>query len=247
MSIGPKSCSLRSIATLNSTEIRALKKVGIDNTRELLEAAPSAAAERALAKAAGLSTAEIREAVNRADLLQIKGIGAKTADLFENAGVNSARELAQRNPNSLMAILARFEAQHPEASYRLPSPKTLASLVEKAKALTTVEQPVEVDAAQAKTIAQAALHKYIDEVLFSDAPEGKQFRDAVLGWRPQSTWPTVQQQFHDGVAAWAAECDVGTDDDLPGSFWMSSSLSGLYTEVKVDKAGQVLQVYVEID
>ncbi|MGI5861978.1 MAG: DUF4332 domain-containing protein [Myxococcales bacterium] len=247
MSIGPKSCGLRSIATLDSAEIKALKKVGIANTKELLEAAPNTTAERALARAAGLSTLEIREAVNRADLLQIGGIGAKTADFFENAGVNSARELAQRNPASLLAILKRFDAEHPEARYRLPSPKTLASLVEKAKALTTVEEPVEIDAERAKAIAQAALHKYIDEVLFSSAPEGKQFRDAVLGWRPQATWPTVQQQFHDAVAAWAAECDVGTDDDIPGSFWMSSSLSGLYAEVKVDKSGKVLQVYVEID
>jgi hypothetical protein len=246
---GPKSCSLSSIATLSRTEVSALKKAGIDNTKELLDATKTTDAQQALATKAGLSCDEISEATHRAELLQVSGLGKKTADFFENAGIESLGQLAGKTADTVRAILAEFAANHPELKYRLPSPKTIASLVAKAQTLagTVPAKPVEVSEALAKEDACVALNKYIDDVLFSDNPEGAQFREAVLSWRPQSEWPSVQAQFHAGVAQWAQKAETGTDDQIPGSFWFSGDLSGLYTEVKVDKSGEILKVYVEID
>ena len=79
--------------------------MAVVSMKELLEAAKTPSEERALTKKAGLPTSAVREAVNRADLLNVKGIGKAMADLFENAGVNSAKELAQRNPDALLKTL----------------------------------------------------------------------------------------------------------------------------------------------
>ena len=56
----PKSQSLSSVRGLTATEVARLKKVGIDNTKELLEAAPTTHAERKLAEATGISRDRIR-------------------------------------------------------------------------------------------------------------------------------------------------------------------------------------------
>lgn len=239
--------SLTYIRSLTPTERTALKKIGIDNTEELLQAAKNSSAERALAKKAGVSVAAVREAVNRADLLRVGGIGASRADFFENAGVNSAAELAQRNAASLRATLERAAKTSPEANVVLPSSKTLASLIEKAKALKVEAPAATVDAAKAREVAGEALHKYIDNVLFTDAEEGESFREAILAWRPKSEWPKVQQQMHEDVANFVRDAEKSTDKQIPGSYWFSGRLFQLYTEVTVDKTGKVLNTYVEID
>lgn len=246
---GPKSCSLKSIQSLNRQELGALKKAGIDNTKELLAATRSQADQQALAARTGVSSGQLSEAVHRADLLQVSGIGAKSADLFENAGIESASLLAQKNADSIRALLVDYAAKHPEMKVRLPSPKTIGSLVEKARQIAgaTPAEPAAVDAAGAKKLACEALHAHIDEVLFGVHPDGANFREAVLGWRPESEWPKVQEKFHAAVDAWGQGAECGTDEQIPGSFWFSGSLSDLYTEVKVGKAGELLKVYVEID
>lgn len=133
MTTSIRSYSLGLLRGLTAAEVSRLKKSGIDSTAELLAVTGTTHQERALAKKVGISHARIREAVNRADLVRVSGIGPATADLFENAGVNSAKELAQRNAQSLAATLAKYVDAHPELNYRLPSPTTVASLIAKAK------------------------------------------------------------------------------------------------------------------
>ena len=239
--------SLSSIRSLTTAERSALKKIGIDDTAELLKAAKSG--EKALATKAGISTDSVREAVNRADLLQIKGMGASRADLFENAGVNSSNELSHRNAAALRKTLEKFAKDHPGLNIHLPSPTTIGSLIDKAKGLAPVTPPVTapIDEAHARELLATEMHSHIDKVLFSDDPAGKSFRDAILGWRPKEEWPKVQQQMHDDVANFVRTAEVTTDPQIPGSFWFSGRLFQLYSEVKLDNAGKLLKTYVEID
>jgi hypothetical protein len=146
----------------------------------------------------------------------------------------------------MRAILEKFAKAHPELNVHLPNPKTIASLIDKAKQVGAVTPP-DVDEAQARKIAGDALNEYIDKVLFSDDPAGKSFRDAILSWRPPTEWPTVQKQMHDDVATFVQTAEKSTDPQIPGSFWFSGSLFKLYTDVKIDKTGKVLQAFVEID
>lgn len=239
--------SLRTLLSLSAAERSALRRVGIATTEQLLGAAETRAAERALAKKAGIQEAAVREAVNRADLLRV-GLGAVRADLFEAAGVNSAAELARRDAHSLWQALNRYAESHRSKDLRLPSEKTLADYIARAQALQAPPAPSgPIDEARARALAGAELDRYIDQVLFSADPAGKTFRDAILAWRPSTEWPTVQQHMHDDAATFIAKAQLSTDPAVPGSFWLSGDLIGLYSEVKLDSTGKVLDTLVEID
>ena len=132
-----KSYSLSVVRGLTAGDVGKLKRAGIDSTRKLLTAtARGARAEHALATSTGISLWKLREAVKRADLLRISGLGPKTALLFEAAGVGSARDLAKARSERLVAALARYVDSHPQLRCRLPSPTTVASLVARAQKLT---------------------------------------------------------------------------------------------------------------
>ncbi len=187
-----------SIRGLSSPEAQALKAAGVATTAQLLATASSPARERALAVKAGVPHATVREAVNRADLQRVKGIGPATADLFEHAGVNSAKELALRNAESLRKTLAKFIDGHPDLGYRLPSPVTVASLVQKARELDSV---------------------YGDGAP-SPARATKELKSAVVGWYVKN-WqhlpPGAQDGFGAQMAVKAAGFTQVTDpEDNPG-------------------------------
>lgn len=249
-----KSVSLSSIRTLSSSDVSRLREAGIKTTGDLLSNAMDEKAERALAKKAGLPVATVREAVNRADLLRVNGIGPSSADLFENAGVNSVKELAQRNADALRKSLAAYLAKHPDVQARLPSPTTVASLVARAKELTSSSGGVST-ADQARPIASTALHQYIDNVLFNTAnAEGESFREAVMSFRPASEWPQVKAQMHAEVEAFVGHAPAtgtaSSEEIIEGAdkFTFTGRLFGLYTEVDVKKqTGVADRVMVEID
>lgn len=248
---------LSSVKSLSSAEAAALKRVGIDNTKELLEAAGSTTAERALAKKAGLSTTAVREAVNRADLLNVKGVGKETADLFENAGVNSAKELAQRNPVALARSLEAFVKSNPNQGSWLPSSATIKTLVENAKPFVTPPgpQPGKVRTwGEAQGLAATAMFNHLNDVLFSNHPDGAVFRTAILEWRTPADQQAFKQLMRAGVGHYlnvelAPGAQSGaTKKETPTHYTWEGSLMGLYTEVQVSKAtGAIDRLYIEID
>jgi predicted flap endonuclease-1-like 5' DNA nuclease len=78
-----------------------LEKEGIKNADQLLAAATDYHKRGQLAKKVGVETSVLTEVVNRADLARIKGVAGVYADLLENAGVDSIKELAHRVPDHL--------------------------------------------------------------------------------------------------------------------------------------------------
>ncbi len=93
--------SISSIKGMNPELAAKLKAQGITNTDQLVAAAGKAGPRRDLAKQVGVSGSELLELVNRADLARIKGIGDAYANLLEDAGVDSVKELAHRVPANL--------------------------------------------------------------------------------------------------------------------------------------------------
>ncbi len=84
----------------------SLNAAGITWLDEFLEAAGPAEGRRALAAQTGLDASRLLEWANRADLMRVPGVTAELADLLENAGVDTVKELATRNPGNLHAKLA---------------------------------------------------------------------------------------------------------------------------------------------
>ncbi|MCW5937676.1 MAG: DUF4332 domain-containing protein [Fimbriimonadaceae bacterium] len=111
-----------------------LEAAGVGTIEKLLDMGASKQGRESLAEATGISETMIRDWVNKADLMRIKGIGPQFSDLLEAAGVDSVPELAQRNAENLHAKLAEInEAKN--LVNRLPSATEVAEMIEQAKNL----------------------------------------------------------------------------------------------------------------
>ena len=114
-----------------------LQAAGIRTTDALLRRAGPKAARDTLASETGISSKLLLEWVNACDLMRIKGIGAQFSDLLEAAGVDSAAELAQRNPASLAATFSELNAAR-ATTRRAPTEAMVASWIAQAKELPKI-------------------------------------------------------------------------------------------------------------
>jgi len=111
-----------------------LLDAGIRTTNGLLKAGASKKGRQVLSASSGISEHMILEWVNRADLMRVKGVGEEYSDLLEAAGVDTVKELRNRNPDNLhKAMLKVNEAKH--LVRRPPSLKEVQGWVKNAKAL----------------------------------------------------------------------------------------------------------------
>jgi predicted RecB family nuclease len=235
---------LTQLRGLTGAEVTRLKNASISNTAQLLDKTRTAYAEKKLAAATGISASRMREAVNRADLVRLEGIGPAQADLFENAGVNSLKELSQRNPASLHQSLVQYAASRPELGFRAPSADQVKALVAKAASVFGTS-PVS-NAADAQKLGAQRMHEYVDKVLFGTHPEGDQFRKHVLSnWLP-ARWPELQKKLHDDVKNYFADPNTNAHETATAYAWEGPWL-GFYTELAVKKTGGIERLFVEID
>ncbi|MCO5203211.1 MAG: DUF4332 domain-containing protein, partial [Chloroflexi bacterium] len=87
-------------------EKAVLNVAGITWLDEFLDAAGPVEGRKALSAQTGLDASRLLEWANRADLMRVPGVTAALADLLENAGVDTVKELATRNPENLHAKLS---------------------------------------------------------------------------------------------------------------------------------------------
>jgi predicted flap endonuclease-1-like 5' DNA nuclease len=92
--------TIEGIGVKNATRLR---KNRIRTTEALLKRGATRSGRREISAATGLTTTQILEWVNRADLMRVKGIGEEYSDLLEAAGVDTVKELRNRNPENLLA------------------------------------------------------------------------------------------------------------------------------------------------
>ena len=105
-----------------------LEAEGIKTHADLLAAAGAPDARRALAGKLGVEAKTLLEWVNRADLFRIETVTDQMANLLENAGVDTIKELASRNAANLATKLN-------EGGSDAPSADTVTAWVNEAKAL----------------------------------------------------------------------------------------------------------------
>jgi len=109
--------TIEGIGVKNATRLR---KSRIRTTEALLKRGASRAGRKAIADATGLSAKQILEWVNRADLMRVKGVGEEYSDLLEAAGVDTVKELRNRNPENLLARMTEIN-QSKRLVRRLPT------------------------------------------------------------------------------------------------------------------------------
>lgn len=111
----------------------ALKAHGVNDSDQLLAMSKTPSDRAALSEKLGISSAELLNLANRADLARVKGVGRVYADVLEMAGVDTVKELATRNPDNLHEKLLSLMDDQPAVSH--PSADTVADWIAQAKQL----------------------------------------------------------------------------------------------------------------
>lgn len=114
--------------------IAALAAEGIKDSDAFVAAAAAPDQRKRLATQCGCDTATILELANRADLARIKGVSGVYSDLLENAGVDTVKELATRNPENLHTKLVETNDAM-QLSQRPPTAEQVGDWVAQAKEL----------------------------------------------------------------------------------------------------------------
>ncbi len=116
---------------------KKLLEAGIKDTAVLLEKCAKPAGRKALAEATGISEKLILTWTNHADLMRVNGIGPQFAELLEDAGVDTVKELGHRVPANLAAKFLEVNEKK-NAVRRVPSEAEVAKMVAEAKTLPAV-------------------------------------------------------------------------------------------------------------
>ena len=124
---------LTQLKGIGEDRARKLKEAGIGSVTQLLEKGGTAEGRKELAgKIADMTPSAILEAVNRADLTRIKGVSTQYSNLLEVAGVDTVKELAQRNAANLHKALSEAN-ERVGLVKRVPTAKDVESWVAQAK------------------------------------------------------------------------------------------------------------------
>jgi predicted flap endonuclease-1-like 5' DNA nuclease len=123
------------IEGIGETYAAKLNAQGVFTTDDLLVKCGTKNGRETIAAAASLPESLILTWVNHSDLMRIKGIGAQFSELLEASGVDSVKELAQRNAENLQSKLAETNEKF-GLSGRVPSVSDLQEMIDQAKSMT---------------------------------------------------------------------------------------------------------------
>lgn len=93
------------IKGLDAVIEQKLLAANITTVEDLLAATDTAAKRNALVNQLGVNASQLTDWINRADLMRLKGVGTEMANLLEECGVDSCRELQHRVAANLHAKL----------------------------------------------------------------------------------------------------------------------------------------------
>lgn len=111
-----------------------LRANGITTTKALLKACADRKGRGATAKETGLDEARLLKWANMADLMRIKGVGRQYAELLEAAGVDTVKELRNRNAVNLASKMAEINTAK-KLTRAIPAEKMVEGWVEQAKTM----------------------------------------------------------------------------------------------------------------
>jgi predicted flap endonuclease-1-like 5' DNA nuclease len=129
--------TLREIQGVDEGFAAKLRASGVHDTAGLVKAGATRTARNELSEKTGVDEHQLLHAVGAAELSQVGGVTAGTAELLEQAGVMSLAELAQRNADHLTVKLNEInQARHIVKS--IPPATTVASWITQAKTMPHV-------------------------------------------------------------------------------------------------------------
>ena len=109
-----------------------LREADIQTTEDLLRRCGDKKGREGVSTETGISEKHILEWVNLSDLMRIDGVGEEFADLLEEAGVDTVKELATRNAENLAAAMSEVNEKK-NLTDRVPSAETVQKWVDEAE------------------------------------------------------------------------------------------------------------------
>jgi PAS domain S-box-containing protein len=109
-----------------------LADIGVVTTADLLEQGKNRKGRGILVEKTGISSVLVLKWVNMADLMRIHGIGEEYSVLLEKAGVDTVKELRNRNPKNLFEALVQANEAH-KLVQRVPHLSEVESWIKEAK------------------------------------------------------------------------------------------------------------------
>jgi len=122
------------IEGIGPTFTKKLKKIGVNRTDQLLERGASPKGRKALAAESGVDEKKILKWCNMADLMRIRGVAEEYSELLEAAGVDTVKELRNRNAANLAAKMQEVNADK-KLVRQVPSESQVTKWVDQAKEL----------------------------------------------------------------------------------------------------------------
>lgn len=129
--------SITKIEGIGPVNKEKLSAAGIVTVEKLLEKGASKSGRKDIAAASGIDEKIILDWVNMADLFRIKGIASQFAELLKAAGVDTVKELRNRNAENLhQALVSTNEAKN--LTNAVPALSRVTDFIEQAKNLDPV-------------------------------------------------------------------------------------------------------------
>jgi len=107
---------------------------GIRSVEKLLKEGGAKKGRKAIASATGIDEKKVLRFVNHADLMRIKGVSSQYSELLEAAGVDTVKELRNRNAENLQKKMAEVNADK-KLVRQVPSLSQTEGFVSQAKGL----------------------------------------------------------------------------------------------------------------
>lgn len=111
-----------------------LAAADIKTTDDLLKLCCDKKGRKATAEKTGCSEGQLLKWANMADLMRISGVGEEFSELLEAAGVDTVKELRNRNAENLAAAMATTNEEK-KLTRTVPSATTVQKWVDQAKTL----------------------------------------------------------------------------------------------------------------
>lgn len=111
-----------------------LGPAGISTTDDFLGKCCDSKGRKAIAAETGISEKLLLTWANRADLMRISGVGPQFSELLEAAGVDTVKELRNRNAENLATAMSETNAEKKLAKSS-PASKMVQEWIEQAKGM----------------------------------------------------------------------------------------------------------------